>query len=109
MEVRTMVVLSAFLVATSGFGIQYLLWPLPLMFAVAGVARLAYLASATAWAGVAYLSQWPAVLKQGFLAGLSWLVIATLVWVIWEAYVNPTTPVAAGVTGRSRPKHAIRS
>ena len=109
MEVRAMVVLSAFLVATAGFGTQYLLWPLPLMFAVGGIARFAYLASATAWAGIAYLAHWPTLLEQGFLAGFSWLVIATLVWSIWEAYVNPVAPGATTrPRARSRPAHLLR-
>ncbi len=110
MEVRAMVVLSAFLVATAGFGTQYLLWPLPLMFAVGGLTRLAYLASATAWAGIAYLTHWPTLLEQGFLAGFSWLVIAALIWTIWDAYVNPVAPAATTLyRGRSRPKHSLRS
>jgi Glycosyltransferase family 87 len=97
MEVRAMVVLSAFLVATAGFGTQYLLWPLPLMFAVGGIPRIAYLA------------HWPTLLEQGFLAGFSWLVIATLVWSIWDAYVNPVAPATmTRPRARSRPAHLLR-
>jgi Glycosyltransferase family 87 len=94
-DVRAMVVLCAVLSVTAGFGTQYLMWPLPLMFAVGGIPRLGYVGTATAWAGIGYLSNWPLATELGFLAGLSWLVIATLVWTVSDAYMNPIGPLAA--------------
>lgn len=109
-DVRAMVVLSAVLAVTAGFGNQYLLWPLPLMFAVGGSPRIAYVGTASVWAGISYLTHWPAATELGFLVGFSWLVIATLVWTIWDAYVNPGEPLAAGRDRtRWRPEHSVRT
>jgi hypothetical protein len=80
-----MLVLSVFLIVTAAFGNQYLLWPLPLMFALGGWARVPYTVAATAWAGIAYLTHWPVTNTVAFLAALSWLVIATLTWLMWSA------------------------
>lgn len=108
LDVRAMVVLCAVLSVTAGFGPQYLMWPLPLMFAVAGIPRLAYVGTASAWAGISYLSHWTASKELGFLAGLSWLVIATLVWTIWDAYANPNRPTAdGGERARAQPEHSV--
>jgi hypothetical protein len=107
-DVRAMVVLCAVLTVTAGFGTQYLLWPLPLMFAVGGMPRVAYVGTASAWAGIGYLANWPLATELGFLAGLSWLVIATLVLTIWDAYVNPVTPMPPGREGAGlRPQQSV--
>jgi len=83
--VRAMVVLCAALICTAGFGAQYLLWPLSLMFAVAGRRRLDYTAGAAAWAGIFYLTTWQRT--DSYLVGMSWLVVALLGYVVAETWV----------------------
>ena len=103
---RAMAALGAFLVVTAGFGAQYLLWPLPLMMAVAGPRRLLYTVTAACWCAVFYLAHWPHGNSVMFLAGLSWLVITNVVQTLYsqlparpdriparsEADLEPATP-----------------
>lgn len=85
-EARALAVLCAALIATAGFGTQYLLWPLPLMLVVGRRAYVGYVLVATAFLGISYLARWPRGHAQFFTAGLSWLVIAALAAVIWDAW-----------------------
>lgn len=78
-EVRAFGALSAVLLCTSGFGVQYLLWVLPLMMALSGPIRLGYVVAAGAWAGTFYLSPiGNAGLRLAYLRGMSWLPWALL-------------------------------
>ncbi len=83
---RVAVVLGTVIVVTAGFGNQYLMWPVPFLFA-AGLARRAwYAVAAGAWLLVAYS---PHAFPTGdarvaYTSGLSWVVIVTLLMVIAE-------------------------
>jgi hypothetical protein len=84
-EVRALAVLCAVLICSSGFGVQYLLWVLPLMMAISGPIRVGYVLGAGAWAAVFYLSPIPgAAAFAGFLRGMSWLPFGLLVAALIE-------------------------
>jgi len=81
--VSGMVTLCAALMVTAGFGVQYLMWPLPLMFAVGGRRRIDYTVAAGFLAALFYLVTWHG---QGVLVGASWLVVTMLGYVVAEAW-----------------------
>ena len=83
-QIRVMAALAAVLIVTSGFGVQYLLWPLPLVVAISQRWRLAYIASAGGWAAAFYLSPAAKSVLHPFLAGMSWLPATVLFLVIAE-------------------------
>lgn len=93
--------LAATIVFISGFGPQYLLWPLPALFMVGARWREAYVVVASLWASLFYAPQLfatPAA-EQGYLAGLSWLVVAVLGAVLvglWRAGDPDADPGDAG-------------
>jgi hypothetical protein len=77
---------AATLLVSGGFGVQYLMWPVPFMTANEEP-QGAFLVSATAYALVAYLPLFTAQsLRQAFLSGLSWLVIGTLAQMLYRAF-----------------------
>jgi hypothetical protein len=95
-EARALALVCSVLIVTAGFGQQYLLWPLPLMFVVSRRAYIGYVLAATPYLGIAYLSF--KVPNHGlFLSGLSWLVIYTLIVVVWETWKEgrPAPPAEA--------------
>ena len=75
----------ASLAVASGFGPQYLMWPVP--FLTANEERqAAYLLSATAYGLVSYLPIFHDVsARQHVLTAMSWLVIATMAQMLWRA------------------------
>jgi hypothetical protein len=80
----------ALLMVTPGFGAQYLLWPLPM--AIASDAEIGlYTLAATGYFLPIYLGNTviPGVLP--FLAGLSWLVIAVMGYMLWRAFKREDT------------------
>jgi hypothetical protein len=79
-EARALGVLCAALVCTAGFGVQYLMWVLPLAMAISGIWRYGYVIAASAWAALAYLVP-PAQFTRQVL---SWLPAAMLVALIIE-------------------------
>lgn len=86
-EERALAALAGALVVSAGFGVQYLLWVLPLAAAISAPAALAgYVIAATFYCGLFYLRVLrPSV--NGYLDGLSWLVIyllAALVYDVWR-------------------------
>ena len=97
---RAMATLGAFLVATAGFGAQYLLWPAALMVAVAGARRHLYIVTAGAWCTVSYLAHWGAP-EVYFLAGLSWLVITNVVQLLYGQLWPAGPPWAPGLSPAS--------
>lgn len=98
--------LAATIVFISGFGPQYLLWPLPALFMTGARGREAYVVAASLWASLFYvphLFATPAV-EQSYLAGLSWLVVAVLGAVavaLWRG--TGCTPTPAAPPGGLRP------
>jgi Glycosyltransferase family 87 len=84
-EVRALGALCAILICTAGFGAQYLLWVLPLAFAISGEKwRTWYTITAAGWAAVFYLPPFTPTNSYGFLRGLSWLPAAMLVALLYE-------------------------
>ena len=83
-EVRSLGILAAFLVCTAGFGVQYLMWVLPLVIALSGRWRSQYAIAAAGWAAVAYLAPFGRFGTLQYLRGLSWLPAGLLVAVIVE-------------------------
>ena len=75
-EVRALGVLSAVLLCTAGFGTQYLMWVLPLMFSLSAGIRSGYTVAATGYCAVFYLL--PKLSLSPFIVGLSWLPAALL-------------------------------
>jgi hypothetical protein len=98
-EVRALVVLSSALIVTAGFGVQYLLWPLPFMIMVGRRAYIEYTLMATALVGVFYLQRWPHSTAQFYISGMSWLVIVALARVIWETWQDRDSAVPPAVGG----------
>lgn len=94
-EVRAFGALSAVLLCSSGFGVQYLLWVLPLMMALSGPIRLGYVIAAGAWAGCFYLSPiGNAGLLLAYLRGLSWLPWALLLIALMQQIRSAPAVVA---------------
>ncbi|QNK82761.1 glycosyltransferase family 87 protein [Nakamurella sp. PAMC28650] len=83
-EIRTMAALSAVLIVTSGFGVQYLMWALPLIVAISDRWRFTYILTAGGWAAAFYLSPATKSVLNPYLAGLSWLPATLLFLVIAE-------------------------
>ncbi len=81
---QTWTALTAALVVTAGFGPQYLMWPIPMLTAD-GENQIFYSISATAWMMTFYLNSSQVDVEQAFLAGLSWVVIAAMVQMLWRA------------------------
>jgi hypothetical protein len=104
---RAWTALVAVLVVSSGFGTQYLMWPTPFLNAGDEHQGL-FLTSATGYALAAYLPAFASGdVRLGFLAGLSWLVIAAMAQMLYRAWRETTggaTPDEAG----SRPIPAHR-
>jgi hypothetical protein len=98
-EARALGVLCAILICTAGFGTQYLLWPLPLMIALSGPSRNAYVIAASWWAAVFYVSLAQAANTVSFLRGLSWLPAAMLLAILIEQVIFAKTisPQADGL------------
>ena len=93
---RIVAVLCAALAVTAGWGPQYLLWPLPLLVALATPRRERYIAVATIMAALYYLPFFDSpIARQAFLAAASWPVIAALVALAWPV-------VASGMPLRGR-------
>jgi Glycosyltransferase family 87 len=80
-EARALGVLCAVLICTAGFGVQYLMWVLPLAMAISGIWRYGYLIAASAWAALAYIIPLSSLDARRFL---SWLPAAMLVALIVE-------------------------
>lgn len=69
-----------------GLGPQYLIWPLPIAIA-AGEATSFHRVAATAYMLASYLPLFAAeALRQPFVSGLSWLVIAAMCQMLWLAF-----------------------
>jgi hypothetical protein len=76
----------ALLTVTPGLGPRYLIWPLPIAIA-AGEATPFYSVAATAYMLASYLPLFAAeALRQPFVSGLSWLVIAAMCHMLWLAF-----------------------
>ncbi len=105
-EVRAFGVLSAFLLCASGFGVQYLMWVLPLMMALSGPIRLGYVLAAAAWAAVFYLSPiaGAAGLEVAYLRGASWLPWALLLIAVIQQVRS--APVVVAAADRREPETA---
>jgi hypothetical protein len=75
----------ALLTITPGLGPHYLIWPLPIATA-AGEATSFYSVAARAYMLASYLPLFAAAaLRQPFVSGLSWLVIAAMCQMLWLA------------------------
>jgi hypothetical protein len=85
-EVCVMAALCGSLIVTAGFGVQYLMWPLPFMIAAGRRAYIEYVLVAAGFDGVFYLGNWNDTRMQLFLMGMSWLVIMALARVYWDAW-----------------------
>lgn len=86
-EMRALGALCAVLICTAGFGPQYLLWVLPLAFALSSDKwRNWYVAAAAGWAAIFYLPPFTPDNSYGFLRGLSWFPAALLVAIFYEVY-----------------------
>jgi hypothetical protein len=83
-EVRVLGMLAAFLVCTAGFGVQYLMWVLPLAIVLSDRWRCQYTIVAAGWAALAYLAPFGAFGTLQYLRGLSWLPAGVLVAIIVE-------------------------
>lgn len=94
-EVRALGALAAVLVGTAGFGIQYLLWVLPLTIALSGRWRSPYAIAAAAWAAVAYLSPFGPIANRDFLTGFSWVLAGLLIAIIVEQIRREPVPAPA--------------
>jgi hypothetical protein len=95
--------LLATLSVAAGFGPQYLVWPVPFLTA-SDEPQFAYAAGATMYALAFYVplrSGQP--LNQGFLSGLSWLIIAAMVSMLWAAGKQEHERRLAQRTGRDVP------
>lgn len=88
-EVRVLGALCALLVCTAGFGPQYLMWVLPLMFALAGPIRNAYAVAAGGWLAVFYLRPLIKAANDYTLRGMSFLPAALLLAVLIELVRQP--------------------
>lgn len=87
-EVRALGTLAAVLACTAGFGVQYLLWVLPLAFAVGSRWRNHYTAAAGFWALLFYAGP-PGTAAAEYRSGLSWLPAGLLVAIIVELVRRP--------------------
>jgi len=92
MQARGLAVLSTFLIVTAGFGVQYLLWPVPLLIAVGSWSRIPYVLLAGVYTAVTYLIQLPYGYPLARMAALSLLVIAALIGVLVDAARQPRGP-----------------
>lgn len=83
---RAWTALMALLTVTPGLGPQYLIWPLPMAIA-AGEATSFYSVAATGYMLASYLPLFTAGgVRQPFVSGLSWLVIAAMCQMLWLAF-----------------------
>lgn len=96
MQARGLAVLSAFLIVTAGFGVQYLMWPVPLLIAVGSWSRVPYVLSAGAYAAVTYLIALPYGYPLVRIATLSALAIVALIGVLIDVAQQRRDPAAAG-------------
>ena len=106
-EIRTMAALSAVLIVTSGFGVQYLMWALPLIVAVSDRWRFTYILAAGGWAATSYVSPAAKSVLDPFLAGLSWLPATILFLVIAEQVRKDSLDSMLPWLGRFRPRPAV--
>ena len=83
-EVRALGAVSALLICTAGFGIQYLLWVAPLVIALSTRWRSHYLIAAAAWAALAYTRPFGFQGTALYLTGMSWLPAGLLVAIVIE-------------------------
>jgi Glycosyltransferase family 87 len=88
-DVRMLGVLAAFCVCTAGFGVQYLMWVLPLAIVLSDRWRLPYVIAAAGWAAIAYLAPFGPVATLQYLRGLSWLPAGLLLAIIVEQVRRP--------------------
>ena len=101
-EMRAAAAISAALLCTAGFGPQYLLWPLPLLIALGGRARIGYTLTAAFQAAAFYLAGWANPIQ----VALSWLTCVVLFWALgelWTAGAVPPTGMRIGSLRRRLP------
>jgi hypothetical protein len=92
--VRVAAVLGTAVAVTAGFGNQYLMWPVPFLFAAGVPRRTEYVAAAGGWLALAYL---PHAFPDGhtrdaYLTGLSWLVVFCICAVIARVATRRPVP-----------------
>ena len=89
-EDRALGVLAVVLLATAGFGPQYLLFVAPLSMARSGWVRLGYMTATGLYAGVSYLTS-----NEPYLRGLSWVpwvfVVGILIDLVHRAWPTLST------------------
>jgi hypothetical protein len=92
----------ASLVLSAGLGPQYLAWPVPMLTAN-GERQFAYSAASTVYMLVFYLTFTEADLYLHFISGLSFMVIAAMLQLLWRAardeYTRGTSEVLLTATG----------
>jgi hypothetical protein len=105
-EARALGALSAVLICTAGFGVQYLFWVLPLTMAVSGIWRYGYVVAATGWAGAVYVMTTISPAWVDALRLLSWVPAAMLVAIVVEQVRRrPGLPDAEPGPGRRAGEH----
>jgi hypothetical protein len=88
-DARMLGVLAASCVCTAGFGVQYLMWVLPLAIVLSDRWRLPYVIAAAGWAAIAYLAPFGPAATLQYLRGLSWLPAGLLLAIVAEQVRRP--------------------